>query len=88
MFDAELYRDKSEVDTWKARDPIATFVAALEARGAATEAAVAALDASVSDEVDRAVRFAEAAAWEPVEDLAKDVYTPAEAGRALLPQAG
>src|SRR5690606_38872520 len=25
MFDAELYRDKSEVEQWKQRDPIATF---------------------------------------------------------------
>ena len=78
MFDAELYRDKLEVDAWKQRDPIATFGSLLEELGAATKSDVAALDASVSDEIDRAVRFAEAGAWEPVEDLLKDVYTPAE----------
>jgi pyruvate dehydrogenase E1 component alpha subunit len=27
-------------------------------------------------EVERAVAFAEAGAWEPVEDLLKDVYAP------------
>jgi pyruvate dehydrogenase E1 component alpha subunit len=83
MFDAELYRDKSEVEVWKQRDPIATFVARLKERGAATDAEVATLDASVSDEVNLAVTFAEAGTWEPVEDLLKDVYTPVESRRAF-----
>jgi pyruvate dehydrogenase E1 component alpha subunit len=73
MFDAELYRSKSEVETWKARDPIALFTARLKADGTATDAMLAGLDASVSDEIDLAVRFAEAGTWEPVEDLLKDV---------------
>jgi pyruvate dehydrogenase E1 component alpha subunit len=78
MFDAELYRDKSEVEAWKARDPIATFTAQLQERGLAANGDVAALDRSVCDEIDAAVRFAEAGTWEPVEDLLKDVYTPAQ----------
>jgi pyruvate dehydrogenase E1 component alpha subunit len=81
MFDAELYRDKSEVETWKARDPITTFTVRLKERDIATDAVVAALDASVLDEIDLAVRFAEAGTWEPVEDLLKDVYTPADPRR-------
>jgi pyruvate dehydrogenase E1 component alpha subunit len=76
MFDAELYRDKSEVEAWKERDPLATFAAGLKARGALDDAAVAELEAAVSAEIDRAVQFAEAGTWEPVEDLLKDVYTP------------
>ena len=47
-----------------------------EAQGFATDTLVAALEASVSDEVDQAVQFAEAGDWEPVADLVKDVYTP------------
>jgi pyruvate dehydrogenase E1 component alpha subunit len=82
MFDAELYREKSEVEVWKARDPIATFTARLKERGFATDAVVAALETSVSDDIDRAVQFAEAGTWEPVEDLLKDVYTPAESRRS------
>jgi pyruvate dehydrogenase E1 component alpha subunit len=78
MFDAELYRDKSEVEAWKQRDPIATLTVSLKERGIATDALIAALDASVADEIDRAVQFAEAGTWEPVEDLLKDVYTPVE----------
>jgi pyruvate dehydrogenase E1 component alpha subunit len=76
MFDAELYRDKSEVDVWKQRDPIATFTARLRQDGSATDAVLAAIETSVVDEVELAVRFAEAGDWEPVGDLMKDVYTP------------
>jgi pyruvate dehydrogenase E1 component alpha subunit len=81
MFDAELYRDKSEVERWKQRDPIATFTAALKEHGLATDVLSAAIDVSVSDEIDRAVQFAEVGTWEPVDDLLKDVYTPAEPRR-------
>jgi pyruvate dehydrogenase E1 component alpha subunit len=81
MFDAELYRDKSEVEAWKQRDPIATFTARLKEDGVATDAIVAALRDSVADEIDLAVRFAEAGAWEAVDDLANDVYTPVESRR-------
>jgi pyruvate dehydrogenase E1 component alpha subunit len=88
MFDAELYRDKAEVEAWKQRDPIATFTAQLQAHGVATDAVLAAIETSVSDEVDLAVRFAEAGTWEPVDDLLKDVYTPAGSGRSSPPGAG
>jgi pyruvate dehydrogenase E1 component alpha subunit len=81
MFDAELYRDKSEVDRWKQRDPIATFAATLKAQGLATDALLGAIDVSVSDEIDRAVQFADAGSWEPVEDLLRDVYTLAQPRR-------
>jgi pyruvate dehydrogenase E1 component alpha subunit len=76
MFDADLYRDKAEVEQWKARDPITTFTAALTNAGAATDPLLAAIETSVADEIDRAVQFAEAGTWEAVEDLAKDVSTP------------
>jgi pyruvate dehydrogenase E1 component alpha subunit len=76
MFDAELYRDKAEVDVWKARDPIPAFAAWLTARGFAGDEDLAALDASAAAEVDAAVAFAEAGTWEPVEDLLADVMTP------------
>jgi pyruvate dehydrogenase E1 component alpha subunit len=84
MFDAELYRDKAEVETWKKRDPIPALMARLEDRGLTTPEVVASLERSVSDEVERAVQFAEAGTWEPVADLLKDVYTPAGPRDALL----
>lgn len=76
MFDPELYRDKAEVEAWKARGPIHTFSAQLKAEGALTEEGFLALDAEAGAEVDAAVTFAEAAPWEPVADLLKDVCTP------------
>jgi pyruvate dehydrogenase E1 component alpha subunit len=75
MFDAELYRQKAEVEEWKARGPIHTFTARLKAEGKLTEDEFLALDAAASAEVAAAVAFAEAGTWEPVEDLLRDVYT-------------
>src|SRR6185295_9030404 len=72
--DPELYRSKEEVETWKQRDPIALFVARLREWGLLDDARLREIDASVEDEVEAAVRFAEAGPWEPVEDLTRDVY--------------
>jgi pyruvate dehydrogenase E1 component alpha subunit len=76
MFDPDLYRDKREVEEWKTRGPLHTFTARLKSEGKLTEEQFLALDAKVGEEVERAAAFAESAAWEPVEDLGRDVYTP------------
>jgi pyruvate dehydrogenase E1 component alpha subunit len=76
MFDPDLYRDKRELEEWKTRGPLHTFSARLKSEGKLTEEQFLALDAKVGEEVERAVAFAEAAAWEPVEDLGRDVHTP------------
>ncbi|HCX34869.1 MAG TPA: pyruvate dehydrogenase (acetyl-transferring) E1 component subunit alpha [Rhodocyclaceae bacterium] len=76
MFDPELYRDKAEVEQWKRRGPIHTFSARLKAEGKLTEGEFLALDARANAQVQAAVEFAEAAAWEPVEDLLRDVVAP------------
>ncbi|MGC2517853.1 MAG: pyruvate dehydrogenase (acetyl-transferring) E1 component subunit alpha [Burkholderiales bacterium] len=73
MFDAELYRDKREVEEWKTRGPLHTFSARLKAEGKLTEEQFLALDAAANAEVARAVAFAEAGTWEPIEDLARDL---------------
>ena len=75
MFDAELYRDKAEVEIWKARDPIRLLADRLEADDVFDAAARAALEAEVDGEIQRAVDFAEAGTWEPVDQLTRDVYT-------------
>lgn len=75
MFDAELYRDKAEVERWKARCPIAGYTARLRSAGQFDDAALAAIEADVAAEIAAAVAFAEAGTWEPVEDLTKDVCT-------------
>ena len=76
MADPELYRSKDEVAEWKKRDPIPLFVERLKKAGALTDAELARMTQDVETEVAWAVDEAEAGAWEPVEDLARDVYTP------------
>ena len=77
MYDPELYRDKAEVEQWKKRCPIENFAAQLRKSGLLVEDDWKRLEASVASEVVEAVAAAEAGAWEPLEDLLKDVHTPA-----------
>jgi pyruvate dehydrogenase E1 component alpha subunit len=78
MFDAELYRDKVEVEEWKKRDPIVLLRSRLAGAHLVDDAAVAELETEVGQEIARAAAFAEAGTWEPVEQLTRDVYTPTE----------
>jgi pyruvate dehydrogenase E1 component beta subunit/2-oxoisovalerate dehydrogenase E1 component len=87
MFDAELYRDKTEVDQWKTRDPLTAFGAVLRTRGMLDDRDAARLQAEVEAEIAAAVAFAEDGSWEPVEDLAKDVYSPRSIQHAVEPAA-
>jgi pyruvate dehydrogenase E1 component alpha subunit len=80
MFDPELYRSKAEVEEWKKRDPIVLFARWLHGAGLLHEADVETIDQGVRRSIEGAVAFAEAAAWEPVEDLLRDVYTPRTTG--------
>jgi TPP-dependent pyruvate/acetoin dehydrogenase alpha subunit len=77
MFDAELYRDRAEVEEWKTRDPILLLKGRVQGT---IESVAGSVDADFAAEVDRAVAFAEAGTWEPIEDLTRDVYTN-DAGR-------
>jgi pyruvate dehydrogenase E1 component alpha subunit len=78
MFDAELYRDKAEVERWKARCPIRCFSEWALGANLLHHEDIEAIEREVATEVTEAVAFAEAAPWEPVEDLARDVTTPRE----------
>jgi pyruvate dehydrogenase E1 component alpha subunit len=69
MADPELYRDKAEVEEWKHRDPIALFEARLRGLGMLSDGDMAAIERAAIACVDGAVAAAEAAPWEPVEDL-------------------
>jgi pyruvate dehydrogenase E1 component alpha subunit len=76
MFDPELYRSKAEVDEWRKRDPIVLFSRWLREAGLLHEADPEKIEKDVARLIEEAVAFAEAAPWEPVEDLLRDVYTP------------
>jgi pyruvate dehydrogenase E1 component alpha subunit len=75
MFDPELYREKEEVEAWKARDPILTLRQRLEAGGHLDAAALDEMEAAAAAEVERSVAFAEAGTLEPVETLTRHVYS-------------
>lgn len=77
MYDAELYRTKEEVAQWKQRDPVTLLVRQLREGGMLTDADLDKMETAVAAEIAEAVSFAETGPWEPLEDLAKDVYTPA-----------
>lgn len=77
MFDPELYRDKAEVAQWRTRDPIPAFTDRSLRDGNLDAGDVASIEQTADREVEEAVAFAAAGTWEPVEDLQRDVLTPA-----------
>ena len=85
MFDAELYRDKREVEEWRLRDPITTFTQRLKAEKLLTDDELAAMERAVAAEIADAVAFAEAGSWEPVADLTRWVYCEPERAAGLYP---
>jgi TPP-dependent pyruvate/acetoin dehydrogenase alpha subunit len=74
MFDAELYRDKAEVERWKDRGPVKTLVERLEAAGLGGHDDLARLEAEADTEIEAAVAFARAGTLEPVSELTRFVY--------------
>lgn len=76
MYDAELYRDKVEVEQWKLRDPIKTFADRLREWSLLDDAEWTRIESAVSAEIREAVKLAEDGPWEPVENLLSDVHTP------------
>ena len=77
MFDAQLYRDKAEVEEWRKRGPLTTLTTRLKAAELLTEDDFQRLQREADAEVTAAVEFAAAAEWEPVGDLARHVYAEA-----------
>jgi TPP-dependent pyruvate/acetoin dehydrogenase alpha subunit len=75
MFDAELYRDKSEVEEWKKRDPIPTLQKDLLSKQLIDEIGIKTLEQKIEKEIEKAIGFAEAGSWEPAGELTKFVYT-------------
>jgi pyruvate dehydrogenase E1 component alpha subunit len=75
MFDAELYRDKAEVEQWKQRCPIETFTKKLKEQGLLSDAELSAMEQEVALEIEDAIAFAEAGTWEPTEELTRFVYS-------------
>jgi pyruvate dehydrogenase E1 component subunit alpha len=69
MFDAQLYRNKDEIETWREKGPIIRFQGWLEDNGLVHPDEVSRIESDVDEEIAAAVAFAEAGSLEPVEDL-------------------
>ena len=75
MYDAELYRDKSEVEEWKKKGPLITFENRLKEMDLYATIDIKELEKEVAKTVEDAVKFAEDGTLEPVENLKKFVYS-------------
>jgi pyruvate dehydrogenase E1 component alpha subunit len=75
MFDPQLYRSKQEVEEWKKRDPVVIFQASLREQALISDDDIKSLEDDIAAELVQAVEFAEAGTPEPVEDLARFVYS-------------
>jgi pyruvate dehydrogenase E1 component alpha subunit len=74
MYDPERYREKSEVDAWRARDPLTLCEQRLRELDAFDDVTRDRFEAEVAAEIDAAIAFAEAGTLEPVADLTRHVY--------------
>lgn len=74
MSDPATYRTKEEVQHWKERDPIPMIKKQIMHDFEIGEEAFAEIDKRVKDELDAAVKFAEAGKELPVDKLYDDVY--------------
>lgn len=82
MFDAELYRDKTEVERWKRQCPIASFTEKAKSEHWLSDEDLGQIERDIDAEIDDAVAYAEAGTLEPVADLEMDVYA-----RQVMPAA-
>jgi pyruvate dehydrogenase E1 component subunit alpha len=74
MFDPQLYREKSEVETRRKSEPILRFEQWLLDSHMIHPEELPRLEAEIDAEIAHAVAFAEAGYWEPIEQLSRFVY--------------
>ena len=72
--DPELYRKAEEKEAWKQKCPVKRFEESLKGRGLLGDAKVKDVYRGVNDEIEEAVRFAEASPLPSPEDTLLDVY--------------
>ncbi|MFQ5848487.1 MAG: pyruvate dehydrogenase (acetyl-transferring) E1 component subunit alpha [Candidatus Methylomirabilales bacterium] len=75
MADPILYRDKSEVEEWRQRDPIIFFRQKLDEAGFLSPQELEQIERETDELVLEAVRFAEESPEPPLTDLYEDIYT-------------
>ena len=78
MYDPDRYRDKAEIEDWKRRDPITMLNERLVAENLMSDEVRDGIEREITEEIDRAVAFAESGTLEPLETLTRYVYSEAE----------
>jgi len=78
MFDAELYREKSEVEEWKKKDPIPKFQEFLLKGKLITAKKITEIEKAVDAQIQEAIEFAEKGTWEDAKNLTRFVYSETE----------
>jgi TPP-dependent pyruvate/acetoin dehydrogenase alpha subunit len=76
MFDPQLYREKTEVEEWKAKCPIESWKGRLREAGELSDEQLAAMEKKISEAVEDSVTFAEKGTLEPIDDLLTHVLAP------------
>ncbi|EHR50868.1 pyruvate dehydrogenase E1 component, alpha subunit [Saccharomonospora marina XMU15] len=77
MYDAERYRQRSEVEHWKELDPLPRMTELLQESGELGDEELKLMESDVDSEIAAAVAAAEAGPLEPVEELTRFVYSQA-----------
>ena len=72
--DAQTYKSKEEIESWRKRDPIPTFREKLVKEGSFTLAELEKIDREVSDEIEAAVKYARASPYPAPEETLEDVF--------------
>jgi TPP-dependent pyruvate/acetoin dehydrogenase alpha subunit len=75
-FDGQLYRDKAEVKLWQEKGPVIRLMTWLKENNNLEDEELSSIETEIKDEIQAAITFAEQGELEPIEDLAKDVYSP------------
>jgi pyruvate dehydrogenase E1 component alpha subunit len=79
--DSEFYREKSEVDEWRKRDPLRTYPRKLIERGILTEAEYGEMEREVEAEIQAAIEFARDSAHPEPEAAYQGLYSDSEGAR-------
>ncbi|GLX49560.1 pyruvate dehydrogenase E1 component subunit alpha [Streptomyces hygroscopicus subsp. hygroscopicus] len=80
MYDPDRYRDKAEVEQWKARDPINRLTDRMREDGQPVDEELEQIERRITEEIDHAVEAAEKAPEEPAENLLRHVTSARQGG--------
>ncbi len=72
--DPQKYRTKEEVESYRAKDPIAMVLKTIQDNKFATDEEIKAIDDRINAVVEESVKFAEESPWPDESEVLKDVY--------------